>query len=202
MKQRNNSIDIFRYVCALMVVAIHAHPFCELGVNADFFFSTLLPRIAVPFFFAASGYFYIKKLESGTERCFSRYLKRIVTTYALWSVIYFIFTFCKGGYSALKWFAVSSVYNFFVKGSYYHFWFFPALIISVCLITVFYKMNLKKTAAARINATLYNRLYRLCVLQDWCSDPVASGSLRIGIFYDYQKNFYDGIPVFCMWKAH
>ena len=123
MKQRNNSIDIFRYVCALMVVAIHAHPFCELGVNADFFFSTLLPRIAVPFFFAASGYFYIKKLESGAERCFSRYLKRIVTTYALWSVIYFIFTFCKGGYSALKWFAVSSVYNFFVKGSYYHFWF-------------------------------------------------------------------------------
>ena len=144
MKQRNNSIDIFRYVCALMVVAIHAHPFCELGVNADFFFSTLLPRIAVPFFFAASGYFYIKKLESGTERCFSRYLKRIITTYALWIVIYFIFTFCKGGYSALKWFAVSSVYNFFVKGSYYHFWFFPALIISVCLITVFYKMNLKK----------------------------------------------------------
>ena len=202
MKQRNNSIDIFRYVCALMVVAIHAHPFCELGVNADFFFSTLLPRIAVPFFFAASGYFYIKKLESGAERCFSRYLKRIVTTYALWSVIYFIFTFCKGGYSALKWFAVSSIYNFFVKGSYYHFWFFPALIISVCLITVFYKMNLKKTAAARINATLYNRLYRLCVLQDWCSDSVASGSLRIGIFYDHQKNFYDGIPVFCMWKAH
>ena len=202
MKQRNNSIDIFRYVCALMVVAIHAHPFCELGVNADFFFSTLLPRIAVPFFFAASGYFYIKKLESGAERCFSQYLKRIVTTYALWSVIYFIFTFCKGGYSALKWFAVSSVYNFFVKGSYYHFWFFPALIISVCLITVFYKMNLKKTAAARINATLYNRLYRLCVLQDWRSDSVASGSLRIGIFYDYQKNFYDGIPVFCMWKAH
>lgn len=185
-----------------MVVAIHAHPFCELGVNADFFFSTLLPRIAVPFFFAASGYFYIKKLESGAERCFSQYLKRIVTTYALWSVIYFIFTFCKGGYSALKWFAVSSVYNFFIKGSYYHFWFFPALIISVCLITVFYKMNLKKTAVARINATLYNRLYRLCVLQDWCSDSVASGSLRIGIFYDYQKNFYDGIPVFCMWKAH
>lgn len=144
MKQRNNSIDIFRYVCALMVVAIHAHPFCELGANVDFFFSTLLPRIAVPFFFAASGYFYIKKLESGTERCFSRYLKRIVTTYALWSVIYFIFTFCKGGYSELKWFAVSSVYNFFIKGSYYHFWFFPALIISVCLVTAFYKLNLKK----------------------------------------------------------
>lgn len=108
-----------------MVVAIHAHPFCELGVNADFFFSTLLPRIAVPFFFAASGYFYIKKLESGAERCFSQYLKRIVTTYALWSVIYFIFTFCKGGYSALKWFAVSSVYNFFVKGSLLSFLVFP-----------------------------------------------------------------------------
>ncbi len=144
MKQRNNSIDLFRYVCALMVVAIHTHPFCELGTNADFFFSTLLPRIAVPFFFAASGYFYIKKLESGKEHCFSQYLKRIVITYILWSVIYFIFTFCKGGYSALKWFAVSSVYNFFIKGSYYHFWFFPALIISMCLTTVFYKLNLKK----------------------------------------------------------
>lgn len=144
MKQRNNSIDIFRYVCALMVVAIHAHPFSELGANADFFFSMLLPRIAVPFFFATSGYFYVKKIESGEDHCFSRYLKRITTTYALWSAIYFILAFCKGGYLSLKQFAVSSACGFFIKGSYYHFWFFPALIISVCLTTAFYRLKIKK----------------------------------------------------------
>lgn len=73
-KQRNQSIDIFRLLCAVMVVAIHTSPLSELGDGAAYLFQEIVPRIAVPFFFAAAGYFYIGKLERG-DRCFLPYLK-------------------------------------------------------------------------------------------------------------------------------
>ena len=63
MQKRNNSIDIFRLICSIMVIMIHVSPFIEINESIGFFFSTIFPRIAVPFFFAVSGYFYHKKLE-------------------------------------------------------------------------------------------------------------------------------------------
>lgn len=58
---RNVAVDIFRYISALMVVAIHIHPFTDLNSTMGFICTQVLPRIAVPYFFAISGYFYIKK---------------------------------------------------------------------------------------------------------------------------------------------
>lgn len=66
-KVRNCSIDIFRYVCAVLVVGIHTHPLSDFNYEAGYIFSDIVPRIAVPFFFAAAGYFYIQKLESGKK---------------------------------------------------------------------------------------------------------------------------------------
>lgn len=80
VKQRNCSIDIFRYVCAVLVVAIHTQPFSDLHTGLGFVFTQILPRIAVPFFFLVAGYFYTGKLESG-KPCFLPYVKRLFITY-------------------------------------------------------------------------------------------------------------------------
>lgn len=44
------SIDIFRYVCAIMVVAIHTRPLEEISTSLSFIVTDIISCIAVPFF--------------------------------------------------------------------------------------------------------------------------------------------------------
>ena len=53
-KYRICSIDFFRYLCAIMVIAIHPHPFKDINENLGYYFTPILPRIAVSFPFAVS----------------------------------------------------------------------------------------------------------------------------------------------------
>ncbi|MBQ7067114.1 MAG: acyltransferase [Lachnospiraceae bacterium] len=143
MKTRNYSIDIFRYVCAVMVVAIHTRPFSDLNEEIGFIFTQIVPRIAVPFFFCVAGYYYIPKLEKG-YKSFSVYIKRLIITYSTWSCFYYIIDFLQYGYLDVKGFISRSLYKFAISGSYYHFWFFPALIFAVCFTTFLFKIGYKK----------------------------------------------------------
>lgn len=60
--ERNALIDIVRLICAMMVLIIHVRVFQEYSDTMDFFASFFIPRMAVPFFFCASGFFFIGKL--------------------------------------------------------------------------------------------------------------------------------------------
>lgn len=104
-RERNCSIDIFRYVCAIMVIMIHTRPLEEFNVQLGFFTSNIIPRIAVPFFFAVSGYFYIQKLEK-KEKVFVNYIIGLIKIYFIWSVIYFIVAFIEWGHKNLVAFVV------------------------------------------------------------------------------------------------
>lgn len=142
-KSRNSSIDIFRYLCSVMVVIIHTGPLAEVDVNVNYAVSQIMTRIGVPFFFAVAGYFYTQKLDKG-QAAFIPYIKKIFITYFIWSCVYLLTEFISWGHSELKGFVVTGALNFLIRGSYYHFWFFPALIISTCIVTFFYKIKLKK----------------------------------------------------------
>lgn len=141
-KTRNGSIDMFRYVCAIMVVAIHTNPFSDINEKLGYVFTQIIPRIAVPFFFAAAGYFYIPRLEEDQKPFFS-YSKRLFIIYFLWSCFYYSIDFVQGGYLDAKKFVTGCIYRF-VIGSHYHFWFFPALLFSVSLTTLMYNTWCRK----------------------------------------------------------
>lgn len=142
-KKRNCSIDIFRYFCAVLIVVIHTSLFSDINTGLSDIFVNILPRIAVPFFFAVSGYYYIGKLEQG-KKAFAPYIKKLVITYTVWSVIYFVWDFILWGHKSIKGFAASSLRTFFLDGSHYHLWFMVGLIISVCVVTLFYKLKMQK----------------------------------------------------------
>ncbi|MCM1458720.1 MAG: acyltransferase [Bacteroides sp.] len=142
-KTRICSIDIFKYACAIMVVAIHAHPFSDVNKELGYIFTEIIPRIAVPFFFAVSGYFYIPKLENDKNPFFP-YFTRLLSTYFIWSIFYYFVAFIRNGHLDLKDFLIKSIYQFIVTGSHYHFWFFPALIFAVCFTTLLFKFKCNK----------------------------------------------------------
>lgn len=141
-KARNCSIDIFRYFCAVLVVAIHTHPLKTHSFLADFVGVEIFGKIAVPFFFIVAGYFYTRKLEKG-QPAFLSYLKRILTTYSLWSAVYVILSYVNYKKSVIE-FIKETIEKFFTSGSYYHFWYFPALIFGLCVTTLLFKIRLKK----------------------------------------------------------
>ena len=141
---RNSSIDIFRYICAIMVVSIHVKPFYQLSDRLSFWVSDVWARLAVPFFFAVAGYYYISKLEQDRAPLLP-YLKRLLPTYVKWSLVYYLVQILVGGeFLDFKDFVGKALFRFVFTGSYYHFWFFPGLIFSVCLTTLLFRIGWKK----------------------------------------------------------
>lgn len=135
-----NSIDILRLLCAIMVVAIHTEPLTEYSNLLGFIGTFIFPRLGVPFFFAVSGYFYINSLLQG-KKVFLKYLKRLLTIYSIWSLIYYTVDFLQvmRSHNSLTEFVKRSINNFFLSGSHYQLWFFPALIFCVVVVTLFRK---------------------------------------------------------------
>lgn len=132
-----NSIDILRLICAIMVVAIHTQPLSEYENLTGYIATYVFPRLGVPFFFAVSGYSYISGLIQG-KKVFVKYIKRLLTIYILWSLIYYLvdFTQVMSSNSSLTGFLKSCFFDFLITGSHYQLWFFPVLISCVILVTV------------------------------------------------------------------
>ena len=133
-----NSINYMKLICAFLVIAIHTHPFEDINKILYYSFSEVLVRIAVPFFFVSSGYFYIK------NKCnFSKYIKRLLIVYISWSIIYFIIqlpSYIASNTSLIN-IAKNFIVSFFIYGSYYHMWYMVALIMCVIITSIFYKLN-------------------------------------------------------------
>lgn len=140
--ERNNSIDLFRLVCALLVVAIHIHPFIDQNEIVGFIAVDILPRIAVPFFFCVSGYYYYQALEKKGSIVIRSTFFKVLKIYSLWSIPYFIrdaVAFLGNGSLSVKGLVVEFLLNFFVLGSAYHFWYFVALLYSILFVGLIYK---------------------------------------------------------------
>ena len=58
------------------------------------------------------------------------------------------------GHANIKGFIINCIYSFIFTGSYYHFWFFPALIFSVVSTTLIFRIGLKK-AIIPLSIVLY-----------------------------------------------
>ena len=142
MKIRNASIDIFRLICAIMVVSIHTGPLSELGHNWWYLMTQILPRIGVPFFFCTMGYYYMGSLLKGQCR-FWQTMKRLLIVYGLWSIIYYIPDVKQvfNGSVSLGGFLTNCLRQFFIYGSREHFWFFPAIFFSIIVVTLFAKIG-------------------------------------------------------------
>ena len=88
-QQRNEAVDIFRVICAFLVIIGHTRPFIQLNSNLDFFFTNVLLRIAVPFFFIVSGYFFYSNMKINNDY-HKDYIKKIIISYVPWQVIYIV----------------------------------------------------------------------------------------------------------------
>lgn len=83
-------VDLVKFFCSFLVIAIHVNPFTDINLYLDYGIKNYLARLAVPFFFVAGGYFCFRKtkyaeIDSGIP---VTYAKRMIKLYLLWTVIY------------------------------------------------------------------------------------------------------------------
>lgn len=86
-----------------------------------------------------SGYFYLSRVGKNNKLCV-KYIKRLLFKYTIWSLPYICIRVLQMvRYENLFGIIKNCCREFFVEGSFYHFWFSPALIISVLLSTLLFR---------------------------------------------------------------
>ncbi len=140
--KRNNAIELFRYVCAVLVVNIHGHPLLSFSETANFIAMEHVGRIAVPFFFIVSGYFYSLRHYAG-KKPFGSYLKKLFLIYTMWSVVYAVeLIILRGGTTKAQLFKM--LLHYLYNGVSQHLWFCLALMVAVCVLELTCRLKAEK----------------------------------------------------------
>ena len=138
MGKKYYGLDIGKFICALLIISSHfASEWGHFSKSVDMLFSIYI--IAVPFFFAVSGFLLFNKIENidATQHkgVLIKYLKKIVLMYLMWSVIYIAFnvaTFCKFGVTSQE--VIGYIHQCIVYSTYDTIWFLPALGVGVVMV--------------------------------------------------------------------
>lgn len=139
---RNNFgvIDYFKFIAAILVIAIHIGPLTTYSEYGDFLLTGILARLAVPFFFMASGFFLFRKLTEASGQNWKivhRYAYQIGMLYFLSILIYFPLNLYAGYFEDFSFFGL--VKDVLFDGTLYHLWYFPALITGIYLTFYLYE---------------------------------------------------------------
>lgn len=136
MRERRNAlVDVTRVAAAVGIILCHTDMtgYGAVGRLAGQF---LLVRFSLMFFLAVIGYYVEKSFQDGKNPVFKRVCS-LMRVYGVWSLVYLVLSFVMLvllGKMPLSQYLISRVKGFLFTGSYYHFWFYPAVIYALLLI--------------------------------------------------------------------
>lgn len=112
-------LDILRFICSLLVVAIHVTPLTDVNQYLDYGITRYLARIAVPFFFVCSGFFLFRKTDRDhfSFKPIITYCMKIARLYGTWMILLLV-------------------------GSQAHLWYLPSLVIAVLVVSFLIKWKI------------------------------------------------------------
>ena len=166
---RLQSVDFFRVLAIVAVIAIHTQPFSdgELGDELDAsVVANQVARFAVPFFFILAGFFWGRKVEEarGAFAPTISTIKKLAIVFAAWSLIYLLpFNIVAalehgplGPVKSVYWNisgALADPVDTLLRGTQYHLWFLPALISSFATASIF--VYYRKQSLLALTACLF-----------------------------------------------
>lgn len=125
------SVDVFKFLAAILIVAIHTNPFS--GSVIDYYF-TCFCRIGVPFFFIASSFFFFKKNHPNIKQ----YTLRLSKLYILWFLIelplIYHYFFIEANYSSMLIKVLNLIRSILFSNTWGASWFVMASILSVNIV--------------------------------------------------------------------
>lgn len=120
-------IEYFRIIASLLVIAIHTSPLASFSDVGDFILTRVTARIAVPFFFTASGYFLISHYSQSAGKLI-HFVKHTALIYGV-SILLYLPVNLYNGYFKMENPAPHIVRDIIFDGTLYHLWYLPASIM-------------------------------------------------------------------------
>lgn len=132
--KRQSSLEYFRVIAAMFIIAIHISPLSSLDKTADYLITYCLFRIAVPFFLMITGCFVLSKYIFDTNKSIKNlylYLKKICILYFISILIYLPVNI----YASHIPFEIWSILKALLfDGTFYHLWYLPASLLGILLL--------------------------------------------------------------------
>lgn len=135
-----HGIDLAKFIMAVLVVVLHSAPLADISSDMNYLVMNGVTRIAVPYFFAASGFLLFHKMPSYPFDLqeIKKYLRHIFRLYIVWIIIYspliLYQDFFQQQGSAITRFS-HMVWEIVILG-WAHLWFLQALIIVAIFLTL------------------------------------------------------------------
>lgn len=148
---RNPVIEYMKLLCAFLVVAIHVSPLQSINETADFVFTRIIARIAVPFFFMVSGYYVLSNCKSHKGKVL-RFLKKTGILYLAATLLYVPVNIYAGAYENISFGQVCR--DLLFDGTFYHLWYLPGVMLGMVL-CLFLVRTLGEKGAFIISVILY-----------------------------------------------
>ena len=153
-------IDVFKFIMALLVVVLHTHPLYGINAGLNFLTADVIPRIAVPFFFAASGFLLQEQIadsDAGAREVLGRYIRKILGLYCIWTIVYLpIIVYVKilsSDDTPIR-SILMALRDFVFAGSYAQLWYLPAAAAGIIVV-----YTMKKYVGERRTAVILLGLF-------------------------------------------
>ena len=196
------SIDRFRLVAALLVVAIHTSPLTDVNGTADFILTRVLGRLAVPFFFMTSAFFLYHQTEAVPFQRLLRFIKKTALLYAGAILFYLPVNLYNGKIS--QWTSFPElIKDILFDGTIYHLWYLPASILGASL-SWWLLRRLSFGQAFAVSMLLY--------LVGLFGDSYYGIAVKVSLletfyqqlfhFFDYTRNGLFFTPIFFVMGSH
>lgn len=131
-KNKNyTGIDYFRFIAALLIVAIHTSPLASFSETGDFILTRIIASVAVPFFLMTSGFFLISRYTYNTEKL-GAFVKKTALIYGAAILIYIPINIYNG-YFKMDNLLPNIIKDIVFDGTLYHLWYLPASIIGAVI---------------------------------------------------------------------
>ena len=165
MKNRNVSVDLFRFLAALSIMFLHT---CwgldDSLLDAYPIIGIVIGRYPVILFFTISGYYCFLQISKGRNAAKTQ-IRSLLKVYCVWTVVYYLMSFVlnvAAGHEPVGKFFAERVLYFFTEGSYPHLWYVVSLIYVMILICLVYELCGEK--GIRILAAVSMILFMIGVL--------------------------------------
>lgn len=126
-----SGIDDFRFIAALLIIAIHTSPLASFSKIGDFIFTRVIARVAVPFFFMTSGFFLISRYIHHDKKL-TGFLKKTAYIYGAAILIYLPVN-VYNGYFGMDYLLPNIIKDLVFDGTLYHLWYLPASMIGAVI---------------------------------------------------------------------
>ena len=199
-REEYGSLDLFRIIAAILVIAIHTSPLTSVNPDLDFFLTRILARVAVPFFFMTTGQFLLTGRLDKTRAYDYRivvWIRKMLLLYFAATLLYLPVSIYAGQLSKIT--PAGMLKRIFFDGTFYHLWYFPACIIGVLLL-----VGLSRLCTERLLLVIATLLYIYGLLGDSyygfaIKVPVLSNIVNRGFtVWSYTRNGLFFAPLFLL----